>query len=199
MFRLICAAAIYLVIMGAVLAVKPNRIYDHTNKCYRVFGTSPQGTLFPLWLITGITSIFSYALVLVVENHSNNWHQTTQTSETLPSQHPTPPPSDIPTLHRTHIPSLDTRRGHTQSNQDRYMNERPFQLDSHFMGNTKRTKESNPVTIMRRRTMAGGGGSSVQSNNRLSGSVDTRFARHTHVGRQRKSLLESRIWKRAMN
>jgi hypothetical protein len=61
MQTLVCAILMYVTIMALVTSLKlPPSMYDPKAKRYRAFGTSPDATLFPMWLCASVVAIMSY-------------------------------------------------------------------------------------------------------------------------------------------
>ena len=66
MRTLVIALALYLIIMIVVVAIKPSVIYDAEQKQYRLFGTAANSTLLPIWLLSFLVAVGSYAFTSVV-------------------------------------------------------------------------------------------------------------------------------------
>ena len=201
-----------------------SKIYDHSHRRYREFGTSPQGTLCPIWLVTGLASVFAYALVSAVENGTGRLQSTahTPTSKVSHSTHNDTPGLPVSSYQDIgQYAPMNVTNGVDTFESIYKDNDRPRPL---------RTTETIQQSAMRRRTMAGGGGGGVNinmkrnsinsANNKTNkkrqstpshdnqpiswnqssvGNVDTRSVRHADSRRQHQSVKESRIWKWAMD
>ena len=65
--RVFCIALIlYVIVISAILIVKPDRIYNKKTKQFRPFGTGPDSTLVPIWLIALLSAVISYTLSTIL-------------------------------------------------------------------------------------------------------------------------------------
>ena len=65
--RVFCIALIlYVIVISAILVVKPDRIYNKKTKQFRPFGTGPDSTLVPIWLIALLSAVISYTLSTIL-------------------------------------------------------------------------------------------------------------------------------------
>ena len=67
------ALFIYTILMLAILLIRPKFLFDKENKLKRFgLGTSPNTTIFPLWVISIIFAILSYYLVVILGMMKNS-------------------------------------------------------------------------------------------------------------------------------
>jgi hypothetical protein len=86
MQKLVCAIIMYVAVMALVVSLKPTCMYDSKTKRFRAFGTYSDATLFPMWLCASVVAILSYlsasALVPWLP-----FHPTTATTTTTAAMH----------------------------------------------------------------------------------------------------------------
>lgn len=65
MFRLKIAISMYLLTIFLVLFFKPNFIFNKDGDLKR-FGTGPENTLLPLWILFALISVIVYYITIIV-------------------------------------------------------------------------------------------------------------------------------------
>lgn len=65
--RIFCIALIlYIIVISVILIIKPDIVYNKKTKQYRPFGTGPESTLLPIWLVALLFAVVSYILSTIL-------------------------------------------------------------------------------------------------------------------------------------
>lgn len=212
--------------MAIALVLKPHRVYDHHTQKHRELGTSPESTLMPLWVITGLVSVLSYAAATFFTNNSSTLPDTpgAPVGSTPPSHPHTPPTAPHAPPFTAYMPPSHMPEPHSHMYEPHsHMHGQPTHITPQAVMSRSRVPSDNrgssplganvdpnvpPENLQfanRRRTMAGGGSEGFRGASwRLSaprqrgGGIDTRFARHADGQRHHQALRDSRVWNRVM-
>lgn len=65
--RVFCIALIlYVIVISVILIIKPDRVYNKKTKQFRPFGTGPESTLVPIWLVALLSAVISYIVSTIL-------------------------------------------------------------------------------------------------------------------------------------
>lgn len=65
--RIFCIALIlYVIVISVILIIKPNIVYNKKTKQFRPFGSGPESTLLPIWIIALLSAVGSYILSIIL-------------------------------------------------------------------------------------------------------------------------------------
>lgn len=65
--RLQISIVLYLIIIGILMFVNPNFLYDKSGKI-KILGVGDNKTLFPLWLIIFVIAVLCYYIAEIIVN-----------------------------------------------------------------------------------------------------------------------------------
>lgn len=72
--KLYLAITIFITLYLLLNIIQPDAIYNHEQNCLRHFGVGYKHTsVITLWIATLLLAIFSYFIVIYINNLNNNW------------------------------------------------------------------------------------------------------------------------------